>query len=67
MMCDLGLVLKLALVIDAKATEQILLIEEIGRMKHFDVPYKCLQDEVRSNRLKVLRAKREHNVADLCT
>ena len=38
-----------------------------GRLKHIDVALLWIQDEIRSNRLKVRRVKSEKNVADLVT
>ena len=57
MMCDLGVAMKLAFVIDAKATEHILHRQESARLS--------LQDTVRSDRLLVRRVKNERHVADL--
>ena len=58
MMRDLGFAVKPVLAIDAKATEHILHQHGIGKMKHIDVAYLWLQDEVKSNRLKVRCVKR---------
>ena len=65
MMCDLGFAIKLVLIIDAKATEHIFHRHGIGKMKHIDVAHLWLQDEVKSNRLKVRRVMSEHNLADI--
>ena len=64
-MCDLGFAIKLVLIIDAKATEHILHRHGIGKMKRIDEAHLWLQDEVKSNRLKVRRVMREHNLADI--
>ena len=53
--------------IDAKATEHILHRQGIGKLKHIDVAYLWIQDEVRSHRLRVRRVSSEDNVADLGT
>ena len=55
---DLGYEKKLVLAIDAKG---------IGKLKHIDVAYLWIQDEVRSHRLRVRRVRSEDNVADLGT
>ena len=39
----------------------------MGKMKHIDVALLWLQDEVKSNRLRVRRVKREDNLADIGT
>ena len=57
-MCDLGYTMKLVLVIDAKATEDILHRQGLGRMKHIDVAHLCLQDEVRLSSVTVRRVKK---------
>ena len=67
MMCDLGFAVKPVLSIDAKATEHILHRKGIGKLKHMDVAYLLVQDEIRSQRLRVRRARSEENVADLGT
>ena len=68
MMCDLGFAVKPVLVIDAKATEHILHRQGIGKLKHIDVAYLWVQDEItRSQRLRVRRTRSEENVADLGT
>ena len=64
---DLGYEVKPVLAIDAKATERNLHRQGIGRLKHIDVAYLRMQDEVRSKRLLVRRVKSEENVADLGT
>ena len=50
-----------------KATEHILHRRRIGKMKHIDVEHLYLQDEVKSNRLRVRRVKSEDNLADIGT
>ena len=67
MMRDLGFAVKPVLNIDAKATEHILHRQGIGKLKHIDVAYLWVQDEIRSQRLRMRRAKSEENVADLGT
>ena len=67
MMCDLGVAVKPVLIIDAKATEHNLHRHGIGKMKHIDVAHLWLQDEVKSNRLRVRRVKSEDNFADVGT
>ena len=76
MMCDLRIVMKLVIVINAKATEHILHRQGVRHMKHIDVAQFWLQDdvarlwlhdEVRSNRLILPRVDSEHNVACLGT
>ena len=62
---DLGYEVKPVLAIDAKATERNLHRQGIGRLKHIDVAYLRMQDEVRSKRLLVRRVKSEENVAGL--
>ena len=57
MMCDLGFAVKPVLIFDAKATEHILHRRGIGKMKHIDMAHLWLQDEVKSNKLRVRRAK----------
>ena len=66
-MCDLGFAVKPVLAIDAKATLHILHRQGIGKLKHIDVAYLWVQDEIRSQRLRVRRVKSEENVADLGT
>ena len=53
--------------IDAKATEHMLHRQGIGKLKHIDVAYLWVQDEIRSQRLRVHRTRSEENVADLGT
>ena len=65
MMCDLGFAVKPVLTIDAKATEHILHRQGIGKLKHIDVAYLWVQNEIRSQRLRVRRVRSEENVADL--
>ena len=67
MMCDLGFAVKPVLIIDAKATEHILHRRGIGKKKHIDVAHLWLQDEVKSNRLRVRCVKSEDNLADIGT
>ena len=67
MMCDLGFAVKPVLIIDAKVTEHILHRHGIGKMKHIDVAHLWLQDEDKSNRLRVRRVKSEDNLADTGT
>ena len=67
MMFDLGFEVKPVLAIDAKATEHILHRQGIGKLKHIDVAYLWVQDEIRSQRLQVRRIRSEENVADLGT
>ena len=64
---DLGCEMKPVLAIDANATENIFHRQGIGRLKHIDVTYLWMQDEVRSKRLRVRRVNSEENVADLGT
>ena len=66
-MKDLGYEKRPVLAIDAKATEHILHRQGIGKLKHTDVAYLWIQDEVRSGRLQVRRVKSEDNIADLGT
>ena len=67
MMWDLVFPVKPVLVVDAKAKEPILHRHGIDRMQHIDVAHLWLQDEVKSNRLRVRRVKREDNLADIGT
>ena len=67
LMKDLGYEKKPVLAIDAKAAEHILHRQGIGKLKHIDVAYLWIQDEVRSRRLQVRRVKSEDNLADLGT
>ena len=67
MMCDLVFAVKPVLSIDAKAIEHIIHSQGIGKLKHIDVAYLWVQDEVRSQRLRVRRVRSEENVADLGT
>ena len=64
---DLRYEMEPLLAIDAKATEHILHRQGIGKLKHIDVAYLCMQDEIRSKRLRVCRVRSEENVADLGT
>ena len=52
MLRDLGYEKKPVLAIDAKATEHILHRQGIGKLKHIDVAYLWIQDEVRSHSQK---------------
>ena len=65
--CDLGFAVKPVLVIDAKAIEHILHRQGIGKLKHIDVAYLLVQDEIRSQGLRVRRVRSEENVADFRT
>ena len=67
MMRDLGYEKRPVLAIDAQATEHILHRQGIGKLKHIDVAYLWIQDEVRSRRLQVRRVRSEDNIADLGT
>ena len=68
MMCDLGFAVKPVLAIDAKKnTEHILHRQGIGKLKHIDVAYLWVQDETRSQRLRVRRVRSEENFTDLGT
>ena len=67
MMRDLGFAVKPVLNIDAKATEHILHRQGIGKLKHIDVAYLWVQDDIRSQRLRVHRVRSEEDVADLGT
>ena len=60
---DVGHEMKPVLAIDAKATEHILHMQGIGKLKHIDVAHLWMQDEIRSKRLRVRRVKSEENVA----
>ena len=66
-MCHFGIVVKLVLSIDAKATEHILHRQGVGRTNHMDMAHVWLQDEVGSNRLVVRRVSSDQNVAGLGT
>ena len=59
MMRDFGFAVKPVLAIDAKATEHILHRQGIGRLKHIDVAYLWVQDEIRSQRIQVRRVRSE--------
>ena len=50
-----------------KVTEHILHRQGIGKLKHIGVAYLWVQDEIRSERLRVHRVRSEENVADLGT
>ena len=64
-MRELGCEKNPVLAIDAKATEHILHRQGIGKLKHIDVEFLWIQDEVRSRRLQVRRVRSEDNIADL--
>ena len=66
-MADLGYEKNPVLTIDAKATEHILHRQGIGKLKQKEVAYLWVQDEIRSERLRVRRVRSEENVADLGT
>ena len=63
---DLGYEMKPVMATDAKATENIP-HGRVGRLKHVDVAFLWMQDEVTSKRLRVRRVKSEEKVADLGT
>ena len=65
LLADLGYEKNPLLTIDAKATEHILHRQGIGKLKQKEVAYLWVQDEIRSERLRVRRS--EENVADLGT
>ena len=65
MVRDLGFAVKPVLNIDAKATEHILHRQGIGKLKHIDVAYLWVHDDIRSQRLRVHRVRSEENVAEL--
>ena len=67
LMSDWVLIVKPVLIIDAEATEHSLHRHGIGKMKHIDVAHLWVQDEVKSNRLRVRRVKNEDNLADIGT
>ena len=62
---DLGYEKKPLLAIDAN--EHILHRQGIGKLKHIDVAYLWIQDEIRSHRLRARRVRSEDDVADLGT
>ena len=64
---DLGYEVKADLAIDAKAIEHILHRQSIGILKHIDVAYLWMLDEMRFDKLRVRRVRSEENVADLGT
>ena len=64
---DLGYEKNPVLAVEANATEHILHRREIGKLKHIDVAYLWIQDEIRSDRLCVRRVRSGDNVADLGT
>ena len=64
---NLGYEKKPVLAIDAKATEHTFHRQGIGKLKHIDVAYLWVQDEIKSQRLRVRRVRSEENVADLGT
>ena len=53
MMCDWGFAVYPVLFIDAKVAEHILHRQGIGKLKHMDVAYLWVQDEIRSQRMRV--------------
>ena len=67
MTCDLDFAVKPVLVIDAKATEHIVHQHGTGKMKHIDMAHLWLQDEVKSNSMRVRRVKSKDNLADFGT
>ena len=67
MMRVLGFAVKPVLNIDAKAREHFLDRQGIGKLKHTDVAYLWVQDEIRSQRLRLHRVRSEENVTDLGT
>ena len=67
MMRDWGFAVQPVLNIDAKATEHILHRQGIRKLKHIDVAYLWVQDEIRSQRLRVHSVRNEENVAKLGT
>ena len=64
---NLGHEMKPVLAIDAKATEHILHRQGIGRVKHTDVAYLWMQDDIGSKMWRVRRVKSEESVAYLGT
>ena len=54
-----GFAVKPVLNIDAEATEHILHRQGIGKLKHIDVAFLWVQDEIRSQRLRVHRIRSE--------
>ena len=64
---DLRYELKPVLATDANATEHILHRQGIGKLKHIDVAYLWMQDEITSKRLRVRRVKSKENVVALGT
>ena len=66
MMCDLGFAVKPVLAIDAKAIEHMLHRQGIWEIEaHGCGVLVWVQDEIRSQRLRVRRVRSEENVADL--
>ena len=61
---DLGYETKPVLAADVKATEHVLHRQGIRRLKHIDVAYLWVQDEIRYKMLRVRRVKSEENVED---
>ena len=53
LLCNVGCDMKPVLAINAKVTEHILHSQGIGRLKHTDVAYLWMQDEVKSKMLRV--------------
>ena len=64
---DLGKNKNPVLAIDAKGTEHILHRQVIGKLKHMDVAYLWVQDEIRSQRLRVCRVRSEEKRSRLGT
>ena len=56
-----------AAALGASESKGIVSLQGIGKLKHIDVAYLWIQDEVRSHRLRVRRVRSEDNVADLGT
>ena len=50
-----------------KAAEHILHRQGVGKLNNIDVAYVWVQDEIKSQRLRVRRVRSEDNVADLGT
>ena len=61
----LGDVMNPSVVIDAAATEHVLLRQGIGSMKYVDVARLCLQDDIRSSRVRVRRGGSQASVSDI--
>ena len=65
MLKDLGVTVEPEVAVDAKATMHVMHRHGIGKMKHLDVQYLWIQDEIRSGRLKVTKVHTSANPADL--